>query len=101
MELNTIYHTDALSGLRGLPDGSVDCIVTSPPYWQMRDYGVPPVLWGGSEDCQHECDNSGYCALCGGWLGQLGQEPNRDEFIFHLCLIFDECRRVLKTSGTL
>ena len=39
MELNRIYHTDALSGLRMLPDGSVDCIVTSPPYWQMRDYG--------------------------------------------------------------
>lgn len=37
MELNVIHNTDALSGLRLLPDESVDCIVTSPPYWQMRD----------------------------------------------------------------
>ncbi len=40
MELNTIHLTDALNGLKSLPDESVDCIVTSPPYWQMRDYGM-------------------------------------------------------------
>lgn len=40
MELNTIHLTDALNGLKSLPDESVDCIVTSPPYWQMRDYGI-------------------------------------------------------------
>lgn len=101
MELNRIYHSDTLTGLRGLPDESVDCIVTSPPYWQMRDYGIPPTLWGGDPACVHEPDRYGFCELCGGWLGQLGQEPNRDEFISHLCMIFDECRRVLKSSGTL
>lgn len=45
IESNIIHNTDALSGLRLLPDASVDCIVTSPPYWQMRDYGIGDVAW--------------------------------------------------------
>lgn len=36
----TLYHGDALAVLRGLPGGSVDCCVTSPPYFGLRDYGV-------------------------------------------------------------
>ena len=40
--------------LRGLPDESVHCVVTSPPYWGLRDYGIPPVLWGGNEACVHD-----------------------------------------------
>lgn len=83
MQLNKIHNTDAISGLRLLPDESVDCIVTSPPYWQMRDYGIGSIVWSD------------------GWSGQLGLEPTRDDFIAHLCMIFDECRRVLKSSGTL
>lgn len=101
MELNVIHNTDALSGLRMLPDESIDCIVTSPPYWQMRDYGLDPILWGGDDGCKHAYAAYGFCTRCGGWLGQLGQEPTRDDFIAHLCLIFDECRRVLKPTGTL
>lgn len=83
MELNIIHNCDALSGLKKLPDESVDCIVTSPPYWQMRDYGIGGITWSD------------------GWTGQLGLEPTRDLFIQHLCIIFDECKRVLKKSGTL
>ena len=45
MELNTIHNCDALSGLKLLSDESVDCIVTSPPYWQMRDYGIGSIVW--------------------------------------------------------
>lgn len=44
LETNRICCTDARTGLASLPDESVDCIVTSPPYWQMRDYGTEP-LW--------------------------------------------------------
>lgn len=101
MELDVIYNTDALQGLMLLPDESVDCIVTSPPYWQMRDYGIPPIHWQGDANCDHSFGSDGYCNDCGGWLGQLGHEPTRDEFILHLCLIFDECKRVLKPTGTL
>lgn len=43
MKLNEIYCTDALSGLRLLSDNAVDCIITSPPYWLMRDYNIPPI----------------------------------------------------------
>ncbi|MFR9591829.1 MAG: site-specific DNA-methyltransferase [Rikenellaceae bacterium] len=83
MQLNKIHNIDALSGLRSLPDNAIDCIVTSPPYFQMRDYGIVDVEWGD------------------GWSGQLGQEPTRELFVAHLIEIFDECRRVLKPSGTL
>jgi DNA modification methylase len=39
---------DALACLRAMPSDSVHCVVTSPPYWGLRDYGVPPRIWGGT-----------------------------------------------------
>lgn len=87
MQTDVIFNTDALSALRGLDDDCVDCIVTSPPYWQLRDYGLAPILFGGNGTCRHEFDGFGVCRLCGGWLGQLGQEPSRELFIEHLVSI--------------
>lgn len=66
MELNVIHNTDAISGFRMMPSESVDCVVTSPPYWQMRDYGLAPILWGGVADCGHVLDRWGFCTACGG-----------------------------------
>jgi DNA modification methylase len=40
--------------LKTLDDESVQCVVTSPPYWGLRDYGNPPLLWGGDPECNHE-----------------------------------------------
>ena len=40
--------------LRGMPSESIDCVVTSPPYWALRDYGSDPVIWGGRADCEHD-----------------------------------------------
>lgn len=37
-----------------LRDESVHCIVTSPPYWGLRDYRLPPLIWGGDADCEHK-----------------------------------------------
>jgi DNA modification methylase len=71
--LNRIIRGDALKVLRRLPAESIDCVVTSPPYWSLRDYGV---------------------------RGQLGLEANPEEYIERLCAIFDEIRRVLKAAGT-
>ena len=68
-----IFNGDALEKIKLLKDKSVDCIVTSPPYWQLRDYGV---------------------------LGQLGLEETVEEYIKKLLDIFDECWRVLKDTGT-
>jgi len=101
MELDVIYQTDAFSGLKRLADESVDCIVTSPPYWQLRDYGLESLLFGGNADCSHDFDKWNTCQICGGWLGELGQEPTREQYIGNLILIFDECCRVLKKEGTL
>lgn len=101
MQPNTILNTDALSGLQGLPDESMDCIVTSPPYWQLRDYGLQPILFGGNRTCVHDFDEFNTCRLCGGWSGELGREPSREMFVEHLVRIFDECHRVLKKTGTL
>lgn len=64
---------DALAWLRGLPANCVHCCVTSPPYWGLRDYGVP---------------------------GQLGLEATPGEFIDRLVAVFRELRRVLHPSGT-
>ena len=101
MRTDVIFYTDAASGLGQLPDNSIDCIVTSPPYWQLRDYGLSPILFGGRQECEHDFDDYAICRSCGGWLGQLGQEPSREMFLEHLVGIFDECCRVLKSTGTL
>jgi len=71
--MNKIICGDALEVLKTLPDESVDCVITSPPYWALRNYGVE---------------------------GQLGLEPTFQEYITKLCNIFDEVKRVLKKTGT-
>ncbi|MDP3041764.1 MAG: site-specific DNA-methyltransferase [Candidatus Omnitrophota bacterium] len=70
---NQIRRGDALGELRKFPDESIDCLVTSPPYWALRDYGVN---------------------------GQLGLEKTFEEYITKLCDTFDEVKRVLKDTGT-
>lgn len=74
MQINTTYNMDALAAARLLPDGCVDCIVTSPPYYGLRDYGVD---------------------------GQIGLEETPEAFIAQLVEVFRELRRVLKPKGTL
>nr|WKN36009.1 DNA methyltransferase [Tunicatimonas sp. TK19036] len=59
--------------MKRIPDASVDCIITSPPYWQKRDYG---------------------------FKGQWGNEKNIDEYLNHLQQLMTECYRVLKDEGT-
>lgn len=72
MQPDTILNTDALTGLQGLPDESVDCIVTSPPYWQLRDYGLQPILFGGDRTCAHEYDEFNVCRLWRRLVGRAG-----------------------------
>lgn len=74
IELDTIYTGDALEVLRGLPDGSVNCCVTSPPYYALRDYGMN---------------------------GQIGRESSPKEYVSRLTEVFAEVRRVLRPDGTL
>ncbi len=79
----TLYIGHALDVLRSLPDESVQCVVTSPPYWGLRDYETPPVTFGD------------------GWSGQMGHEETPALYVVHMVEIFDEVRRVLRGDGTL
>ncbi len=74
MELNHIYTGDALKVLQELPTESVNCIVTSPPYYGLRNYCVD---------------------------GQIGLEPTPEQYIQRLTEVFMECMRVLKKDGTM
>ena len=49
-----MYQGDALSILKSFPSDSVDCIVTSPPYWALRAYQTEPQIWDGNPRCRHE-----------------------------------------------
>ena len=107
-----IYNEDCLAGMRNLPDNSVDCIITSPPYWGLRHYETDPQVWGGSEHCEHVWEEAiaagsmknrptvHVCKVCKAYLGELGLEPTKDMYIEHLCSVFDEAYRVLKSTGT-
>ena len=81
----TIQTGDAVALLRAMPADSVHCVVTSPPYWGLRDYGTPPQIWGGDPD----------------WRGSLGLEPTYQLYIDHLVAVLREVRRVLRPDGTL
>ena len=74
MQLNKIHLGDSLELLKKLPDNSIDCVVTSPPYYNVRDYGVK---------------------------GQIGREQTLEEYIFKIVQIMAECKRVIKPTGTI
>jgi len=50
----TLLHGHVLDVLREMPAESVNCVVTSPPYWSLRKYDCDPVVWGGDSACEHE-----------------------------------------------
>jgi len=52
--LNEVVCGHALDLLPEIPDGVFHCVVTSPPYWNLRDYKAPAVVWGGEPGCEHE-----------------------------------------------
>lgn len=53
VELDKIHCVDARKGLAMLEGESIDCVMTSPPYWALRDYGLAPTLWEGERGCTH------------------------------------------------
>ena len=64
----TLHQGDVREVLRSLPDESVHCVVTSPPYWGLRDYAAE---------------------------GQLGLEPTPEQYVANMVEVFREVRRVL------
>lgn len=125
-----IITCDCREALKTIPDNSVDCVVTSPPYWGLRDYGT--ASWsGGDPACDHivgelrrgiglasspaSTRGGGHkaanvngiaaraeCPHCGAVRvdRQIGLEPRFEDFLAQLVGIFAEVRRVLKPSGT-
>jgi len=73
-EVSTIFEGDALRVLNRLPDNFFQCVVTSPPYWGLRDYRIE---------------------------GQIGLEPTISQYLNRLVSIFSEVKRVLKEDGSL
>jgi site-specific DNA-methyltransferase (cytosine-N4-specific) len=115
MVLDAILQGNVVEVLRTIPDESVDCVITSPPYWGLRHYGeAANTVWGGQRDCEHEWvldENkvklqygvrmeSTTCKRCGAWYGQLGLEPTLRLYLEHLLLVTAEVKRVLKPTGT-
>ena len=49
-----IINGNALDELKKLPDGSVDCVITSPPYYGLRSYKGADTIWNGNPKCEHE-----------------------------------------------
>ncbi len=74
MTKHIFYHGDVIDCLRKIPEKSINTVVTSPPYWGLRDYGVD---------------------------GQLGLESTPDEYVAKMVEVFREVRRVLRDDGTL
>ena len=72
--LNQFLCGDAIEVVRQLPDACIDTIVTSPPYWQQRDYGVDD---------------------------QIGQEVSPAAYVERLCELFTELKRVVKPTGSM
>jgi len=102
LPLNQIICSDALDFLRKLPPESIDLVITSPPYWGLRDYSEHNVkIWDDDPNCEHEWDDNSFCKKCDAWKGQLGLEPSWKLYIKHLTDIFREVKRVLKKSGSM
>jgi site-specific DNA-methyltransferase (cytosine-N4-specific) len=122
----TLYTGDATRTLAGLPDSSAHCVVTSPPYWGLRDYGTGRWV-GGDPDCRHlavvrhdgnvaqsrqpsvvdpaASHHGGVprrCRRCGAHRDdqQHGLEPNPDGYVDRLRGVFTELWRVVANTGT-
>jgi DNA modification methylase len=73
MEINKVYNEPCLETLKKMPNDFLDCVITSPPYWQLRDYG---------------------------YIEQWGLEPTFQEYLEHLWEMMEQIYRVLKPTGT-
>lgn len=124
-----LFNGDSLEVLKQLPDKTVDCCITSPPYYGLRDYGTG--TWeGGDPDCDHIANpkatkvqgnplfnenrpsregthTKGYyktiCQKCGAVRvdEQIGLEETPEQYIDRLVKVFHEIKRCMKDTGTL
>ena len=126
MIMENLIQGNVFDKLKDIEKESIQCVVTSPPYWGLRDYGT--AVWeGGDESCNHieqKCLASdknklsggrgdrtretismqykSVCKKCGAKRKdqQLGLEKTPEEFVKNLVNVFREIKRVLKDDGT-
>ncbi|MGD8228056.1 MAG: site-specific DNA-methyltransferase, partial [Desulfobacteraceae bacterium] len=124
-----IYAENALDLLPQLPAESVQCVVTSPPYWGLRKYaGEQEMIWGDNHcehewakipdkyarwakelatDCKQETEGGtlavvpqgNTCQLCNAWRGAYGLEPTPEMYVEHTVEFLRAIRRVLRKDG--
>lgn len=78
-----LLHGDVIETLKAMPAQSVHCVITSPPYYGLRAYGIPTRKWADGIECV------------------LGDEPTLADYIAHLVEVMDEVKRVLHPRGSL
>lgn len=126
MQRNKVYHGDSREVLKLFPDNSVDCSITSPPFFGLRDYGTGKWV-GGDAECEHsggghnQVAQTKYrvsesvvtsrgsrgggdrCVKCGAERvdKQIGLEITPERYVYNLVKVFDEVKRVLRPHGTL
>ena len=125
MNTARIYLGDVQERMKEISDGSIQCCVTSPPYWGLRDYGTGEWV-GGDAECSHRRDSkfsemtaTGHKNLAIGGVGdgifkrlckqcgahrvdsQLGLEETPDEYVESMVRVFREVWRVLADDGVL
>ena len=123
----TIYKGDCRERLKSIPDKTFHTVVTSPPYWGLRDYGTATWI-GGDPNCPHmrttkvskntitghktmfeqgsvvgDAIFKTICPLCGAVRqdSQLGVEETPQEYVANMVQVFREVKRVLRDDGTL
>jgi DNA methylase len=125
----TLIEGDCRAALDALPAASVQTVITSPPYYGLRDYSTTPLVWDGEAAHAHEWGapqrtpwandvagpspnvpknkaghwrpkHTGPRCWCGAWLGSLGLEPTLELYVDHLVQVFRHIRRALRSDGT-
>jgi DNA modification methylase len=114
-----IKQGDCLDVLKTLPSESVNCCITSPPYYGLRDYGTA-IYEGGNIDCEHsisgwsdnlkpDCDRPErdgtkrqFCLKCGAKRidDQIGLEESPEIYVEKMVAVFREVKRILRDDGT-
>jgi DNA modification methylase len=100
----TILLGDCMAKLRELPTASVDCVITSPPYYRRHQFPGANTVFGGDPGCIHDWQmgpsgQSSRCRTCNAQSIALGWEANIAEYVQHMVEVSKELRRVLKPTG--
>ena len=98
-----IIQGDALKVLTEMPEESVQCVVTSPPYWGLRKYaGEQEMVWEDNH-CEHRWDSvpprRQICSICGATKSAFGLESTPEEYVSHTIEFLRAIRRVLRKDG--